>query len=42
MCDCEELDYEEMELMLAAISKLPRAPTEEKAQVPQLVVSKKR
>ena len=43
MCDCEELEFEDFEVMLAALSKKSTAETEEVvAPVPQLVVAKRR
>jgi hypothetical protein len=45
MCDCEELEFEDFEVMLAAISKMSRLQTEEaplKAPVPQLVLARQR
>lgn len=43
MCDCEELEYEDFEVMLSAISK---KSTPQKAEaptpIPQLVVAKQR
>ncbi len=44
MCDCEELEYEDFELMLAAISRISRSRTEEapvQAPIPLLVVARK-
>jgi hypothetical protein len=43
MCDCEELEYEDFEVMLAAISKMSRPPAKEMpliAPIPQLVVAR--
>ena len=41
MCDCEELEFEDFELMLSALSKRSTAqPVEAPAPVPQLVVAK--
>jgi hypothetical protein len=45
MCDCEELEFEDFEVMLAAISELSRRRTEEaplEAPIPQLVVAPRR
>lgn len=43
MCDCEELEFEDFEVMLSAISKRSAAPVAEApAPVPQLVVAKQR
>jgi hypothetical protein len=45
MCDFEELEYEDFEMMLAAISKISRAQREEsplQAPTPQLVIARKR
>jgi hypothetical protein len=42
MCDCEELEFEDFEVMLSAISKRPAAPVAAPAPVPQLVVAKQR
>ena len=45
MCDCEELEFEDFELMLAAISKMSRPQTEQanvKAPVTQLAVARQR
>ncbi|MDA4117635.1 MAG: hypothetical protein OK455_04750 [Thaumarchaeota archaeon] len=45
MCDCEELEFEDFEVMLAAISKASRPQTEvalQKAPVPQLVLARQR
>jgi len=43
MCDCEELEFEDFEVILSAISKRSPAPAvEEPAPVPQLVVAKRR
>lgn len=44
MCDCEELEYEDFELMLEAISRVSRAAAEEApghAPIPLLVVPRK-
>ena len=42
MCDCEELELEDFEVMLAAISKTSRAKEEApEAPVPLLVVPKR-
>lgn len=45
MCDCEELEYEDFEVMLAAMSKMSlsqmaEAPLE--ASAPQIIVSRPR
>ncbi len=43
MCDCEELEFEDFEVMLSAISKRSAAPAAEApAPIPQLVVAKQR
>jgi hypothetical protein len=45
MCDCEELDFEDFQLMLAAISKASRPQTEKvptEAPLPQLVLARQR
>lgn len=45
MCDCEELEFEDFELMLTAISKIARTQMEEvpsKATIPQLVAVRNR
>ncbi len=43
MCDCEELEFEDFEVMLSAISKRSAVPVvEQPAPVPQLVVAKHR
>jgi len=43
MCDCEEMEFEDFEVMLAALSKKPIAPMEEApAPVPQVVVARRR
>jgi hypothetical protein len=43
MCDCEELEFEDFEVMLSAISKRSTAPAvEAPAPVPQIVVAKHR
>lgn len=43
MCDCEELEFEDFEVMLSAISKMSNGKAEEAAAlVPQLVVAKQR
>jgi hypothetical protein len=45
MCDCEELDFEDFQLMLTAISKASRPPTEEvpiRAPLPQLVLARQK
>jgi len=43
MCDCEELEFEDFEVMLSAISKRSAAPVAEApSPVPQLVVAKQR
>jgi hypothetical protein len=43
MCDCEELEFEDFEVMLSAISKMKAAPAAEvPAPIPQLVVAKQR
>jgi hypothetical protein len=43
MCDCEELEFEDFQIMLAAIFKASRLHTEEvpiKAPLPQLVLAR--
>ena len=45
MCDFEELELEDFELMLDAISKMSRARTEQeapKAPIPQVVLARQR
>ncbi len=43
MCDCEELEFEDFEVMLSAISKMSAAQSAEAPPpVPQLVVAKQR
>jgi len=43
MCDCEELEFEDFEVMLSAISKRSAVQSAESpAPVPQLVVAKRR
>jgi hypothetical protein len=43
MCDCEELEFEDFEVMLAAISKRSTPQTvEAPAPIPQLAVAKQR
>lgn len=45
MCDCEELDFEDFQLMLAAISKASRPQTEEvpiRTPLPQLVLARQK
>jgi hypothetical protein len=43
MCDCEELEFEDFEVMLAALSKRSPAPTVEAlAPVPQVILAKQR
>jgi hypothetical protein len=45
MCDCEELEFEDFEYMLAALSSRSPAPTVEApvpAPVPQIVAAKQR
>jgi hypothetical protein len=45
MCDCEELEFEDFEVMLATISELSRRRTEEaplETPIPQLVVAKRK
>jgi hypothetical protein len=43
MCDCEELEFEDFEVMLSALSKKSPAQTEEApTPVPQIIVAKKR
>ena len=43
MCDCEELEFEDFEVMLSAISKMSAAQTVEAPEpVPQLLVAKRR
>ncbi|HVB95101.1 MAG TPA: hypothetical protein VND41_00685 [Nitrososphaerales archaeon] len=43
MCDCEELEFEDFEVMLAAISKRSTVPVvETPTPVPQLVAAKQR
>lgn len=43
MCDCEELEFEDFEVMLSAISKRSEAQkAEAPTPVPQLVVAKQR
>jgi hypothetical protein len=45
MCDCEELEFEDFEVMLAAISELSRRRTEEaplETPIPQLVVASRK
>ena len=43
MCDCEELEFEDFEVMLAALSNKTPAPTlEAPAPVPQVIVAKQR
>jgi hypothetical protein len=42
MCDCEELEFEDFEVMLSAISKRSAVQsTEAPAPVPQLLVAKR-
>ena len=45
ICDCEELEYEDFQLMLAAISKASHPETEEVsigAPLPQLVLARQK
>lgn len=45
MCDCEELEFEDFEVMLAAMSKKSAAPALEaplQAPVPQVVANRQR
>jgi hypothetical protein len=44
MCDCEELEFEDFEVMLTALSKKSPAPAEAPLQAPvlQVVVAKQR
>ncbi len=45
MCDCEELEIEDFEVMLAAISKMSRPRAEElpaETPVPELLVAKRK
>jgi hypothetical protein len=45
MCDCEELEFEDFEVMLTALSKKSPAPEVEApllAPVPQIVAAKRR
>ena len=43
MCDCEELEFEDFEVMLSALSKKSLAPAAEApVPVPQIVASKQR
>jgi hypothetical protein len=43
MCDCEELEFEDFEVMLAALSKKSPAPmVQAPLLVPQVVVAKRR
>ncbi len=44
MCDCDELEYEDFEVMLAAISKTSRPQMEEvhlEAPIPLLVAARR-
>jgi hypothetical protein len=45
MCDCEELEFEDFQLMLAAISKVSRPKTEEVSilePLPQMVLARQK
>lgn len=45
MCDCEELEFEDFEVMLTALSKKSPAPAVEvplQAPVPQIVAARQR